>query len=712
MVSPSRPIPSSSELGFLPGRSAWLVAFVLILVVLPMLSGCGSQAAQPKPVAQNVEVAIAEDSVNLGAGETHQFSATVTGSTNTAIAWRLSGCTGTACGTISPTGFYTAPSSIVEEATMTVTATSQADPSKFDTVTVHHMPIAVSITPPGSAMVTPGATLNFTASVQYDLKNAGVAWDLGAACSEDTCGRLSNVTPNSVTYTAPASMPTSPTVALTATSITDSSKTARTAITISPKGGLAAGDYAFLFQGWQLHFSGGFYTPSSVAIAGHFHADANGNITDGVEDIDVDSGVSRSLPFTGTYGVGSDHRGSLTFSTTEGSATYRMTVDASGSKAKFIKYDGLPLNAPISGSGYFELQDKAAFSLSALAGPYAIGVIGGFHDWAGVGRFTANAAGILSGGMMDVTVATYAGTSPQTNYTNLTLTGSFNAPSSSTGRGTATVTLTPPPKGAGNFSFAYYIISDGKILLVEKDTTNSPVPVLSGEVRRQNGTFSVAAFDSPVVFSMAGVNGANYGVILLNVAIGQIVPDGSGNIAGTMDQNDKAAVTLNRALTGSYFVDPGGRATIDLQLGTSKATTHIAYLFGENEGFLMQTSGTDVLFGRIKPQAAGPFTAASVSGTFISNTSAPPSESAKNYSGLTTFDGASAVSAILDTTHWDELHHNEFTGAYTVSANGRGMLTFTGPSEMVFWAISPTELVSIATVNSGDYEPVLLECER
>lgn len=712
MDSRSRGIPRSFELRSLPGNSTWLIPFFLLITVLAAISGCGSQAAQPNPVVSGVQVAIAEDSLNLGAGETYQFSATVTGSTNTAIAWSLSGCTGVACGTISPSGFYTAPSSIVKEATITVTATSQADPGKFDTVTVHHMPIAVSITPPGSTMVTPGAALDFTVSVQYDLKNAGVTWDLGAACSEVTCGRLSNVTPNSVTYTAPAAVPASPTVGLTATSITDSSKTARMMITISPKGGLAAGDYAFLFNGWQLHFSGGFYTPSSVAIAGHFHADTNGDITDGVEDIDVDSGVSKSLPFTGTYGVGTDHRGSFTVSTAEGTATYRMTIDASGSKAKFIKYDGLPLNAPISGSGYFELQDKAAFSLSALAGPYAIGVIGGFHDWAGVGRFTANAAGILSSGMMDVTVATYAGTSPQTNYTNLTLTGSFNAPSSSTGRGTATVTLTPPAKGTGSLSFAYYVISDGKMLLVEKDTTGLPVPVLSGEIRRQKQTFSLAAFNSPVVFNMTGVNRANYGVVLLDVAIGQMVSNGPGNITGIIDQNDGVTAILNKAFAGSYFVDPSGRSTIDLQLGAGSMTKHIAYLFGENEGFLMQTSGTDVLFGRITPQAAGPFTAASVSGTFLTSTGPPPGESAKNYSGLTTFDGASAVSATLDSTHWEEMHHNDLTGTHTLSANGRGTLTFDGSSAWVFWVISPTELIGIATVNTGDYEPVLLEFRK
>jgi hypothetical protein len=35
-----------------------------------------------------------------------------------------------------------------------------------------------------------------------------------------------------------------------------------------------------------------------------------------------------------------------------------MIVDPSATKGRFIKYDGLPTSGPISGTGFFELQDK------------------------------------------------------------------------------------------------------------------------------------------------------------------------------------------------------------------------------------------------------------------------------------------------------------------------------------------------------------------
>lgn len=718
MVSPCREVPRSSDSRSLPGSLAWLISFLILTIVLATVSGCGSQATLPKPIAPPlVQVAIVETSVNLGAGETHQFTATVAGTSNTAVTWSLSGCTGAACGSISATGLYAAPSQIDSEATITVTATSQADSTKFDTVAVHHKFIAVSIDPPGSAMLTPGETMHFNATVLYDIHDAGVNWAFGPTCGSSACGVLSDITRDSVTYTAPTSIPNPPTVALIATSISDAGRSAEMPITISAKTGLQEGDYAFLFNGWQLHFSGGYYTYSIVATAGHFHADAKGNITDGLEDVNLASGAPQAAPFTGSYTVGANRRGSFTLSTAQGTATYRMTVNSSGNKGKFIKYDGLPTNEPISGSGYFELQDKTAFALPALAGSYAVGMSGILQEWnrtAAAGRFTTDAAGGLSNGTMDAAVAKYAGTSPQTNYLDSTLTGSLDAPSPGTGRGTATLSVTPPLGGAtGTLTFAYYIISSEKILLVQKDTRSSGVSVLSGEARRQSGTFSVAAaFDSPVVFSLTGVNRSNYGVVLLDAAIGQMVSNGPGNITGIIDQNEGGTVILDKAFTGSYLVDPRGRTTINLELGTGTTTTQVAYLFGPCDGFLLQTSGTDVLFGTMKRQSGGPFTAGSVSGTFLTNTGTPLAESARNYTGLTMFDGGNGASATLDSTNWEELHFDKLTGTYAVTGNGRGTLTFNGPPQIAFWVISPGELVGIATVDSSDFEPVLLEFEE
>jgi hypothetical protein len=52
--------------------------------------------------------------VQVAAGGHLQFSATVTGSTNTAVVWSISGpgCSGAGCGTITATGLYTGPATL------------------------------------------------------------------------------------------------------------------------------------------------------------------------------------------------------------------------------------------------------------------------------------------------------------------------------------------------------------------------------------------------------------------------------------------------------------------------------------------------------------------------------------------------------------------------------------------------------------------------
>ena len=85
-----------------------------------------------------VTLSLTPISASVSTSKTQQFTATVGGTTNTAVAWTLtgSGCTGTACGTISSTGLYTAPTAAPSPATVMVNATSQASTSVSATATV------------------------------------------------------------------------------------------------------------------------------------------------------------------------------------------------------------------------------------------------------------------------------------------------------------------------------------------------------------------------------------------------------------------------------------------------------------------------------------------------------------------------------------------------------------------------------------------------
>jgi dienelactone hydrolase len=90
----------------------------------------------------------------------------------------------------------------------------------------------------GSALIPLNQSQQFVATVANDPKNQGVGWTLtqaGTACSPG-CGTLSSATTPSaspVTYSAPATLPTSTVVTLTTSSVTDSTKTATVTITLS-----------------------------------------------------------------------------------------------------------------------------------------------------------------------------------------------------------------------------------------------------------------------------------------------------------------------------------------------------------------------------------------------------------------------------------------------------------------------------------------------
>src|SRR5579864_1161772 len=110
------------------------------LVVLPFLF-----AALQGYVRAQVSVTISPTTATLATLATQPFTATVSGSTNTAVTWQVNGVSGgnSTVGLISTTipgttneGLYLGPSAVPSPATVSVTAVSQADPTKSASATV------------------------------------------------------------------------------------------------------------------------------------------------------------------------------------------------------------------------------------------------------------------------------------------------------------------------------------------------------------------------------------------------------------------------------------------------------------------------------------------------------------------------------------------------------------------------------------------------
>jgi uncharacterized protein YbbK (DUF523 family) len=96
------------------------------------------------------------------------------------------------------------------------------------------LPLSVSISPSTANVPTGYGTQSFTASLVNDFQHQGVMWSLsGAGCNGNACGTLSNATSTSVTYSAPATVPSPAGVTLTATAVADTTKSGTAAIMVT-----------------------------------------------------------------------------------------------------------------------------------------------------------------------------------------------------------------------------------------------------------------------------------------------------------------------------------------------------------------------------------------------------------------------------------------------------------------------------------------------
>jgi hypothetical protein len=141
----------------------------------------------------------------MGAGQRERLSVSVTGTTNNAVRWTLSGP-----GSLSPDGVYQSPDAVSEEETAHITATA--------TVTLRPLSVSVS---PASADLGASQTRKFSAVV-LGSNNTGVRWTLTGRGTLNQEGL----------YTAPIVVIADQIARITATSVADPSRSATAIVTL------------------------------------------------------------------------------------------------------------------------------------------------------------------------------------------------------------------------------------------------------------------------------------------------------------------------------------------------------------------------------------------------------------------------------------------------------------------------------------------------
>jgi len=212
-----------------------LALTVVLLAMVASILGCGGGGAgsetQPPPPPP-ITVSITPTSGAVFLGETLNFSATVSNSSDTSVIWSVNGVTGGSAqaGTISADGVYMAPADLPSGGTVQVTATSHADASKSATASVTiNSDISISLTP-NSASVELGAAQAFQASIASQGRpDTSVRWSLSGASCPGSCGSIDS----GGNYTAPRVLPSPPVVNVVATSVADATKQASASLTIT-----------------------------------------------------------------------------------------------------------------------------------------------------------------------------------------------------------------------------------------------------------------------------------------------------------------------------------------------------------------------------------------------------------------------------------------------------------------------------------------------
>lgn len=638
----------------------------------------------------STSVSVSPTYVNVPVNATQTFTATVTGgSGNQAVTWKLmqngtacsSSCgtlSGSTTGTTSSSITYTAPGSA---ATYTLEATSTADSKLTGSATIVVQPITVSVSPT-FANVYEGQTISFVATVNNDVSQKGVNWTLtenGQSCSPG-CGTISPAQTGGgviTTYTAPSTIQKPATVTVAATSVTDKTASASATLNLYPPIAVSV-------------------SPTTATVA----VNSRATFTATVANDPTGSGVNWTLQQSGKACAPACGGVSPT-TTASGVATtyFAPSTVPNPATVTLVATSAVTIKSTASAS----ITVSSSATQSKLTGSYAF-LFNGYDSGgavAGAGSFTADGAGNITSGTVDINRASGVTISEP-------ITGSYTVGSDNAG----TLTLTSSSQGntLGTFRFALNSAGDGAKFVESGDSGTRG----SGTFLKQTVSgFSPSSVLGNYAFSASGADAAGGRLSLA----GAFRADGNGKIsAGTLDTNDAGAVAPELPVTGSYAVSSAGRGTLAIE--TPGGVLNWAfYVVSPKEVFLVSTGDRLVQpLSSGKALAQSPsdpsgFSAASLDGTSVIDFAGAGSKanSSRVAAGLVTFDGSGGLEYHIDRNDAGKVQTLAGSGTYTVTPDGRVKMTFSALGQsLVSYLVTQNQALLIGTgraASIGALEP-------
>ncbi len=451
------------------------------------------------------------------------------------------------------------------------------------------------------------------------------------------------------------------------------------------------GDYAFSFSGYN--------NGTPVFAAGRFTADGTGLITNGLLDSNTAGAPPViSLPFTGTYSIGADGVGTMTFNSTGPALVLAVAVDNTGT-GMLIQSD--PSNPQEYGSGAIKPQTIVPQNASSFAFG-ASGVDLGGNRFASAGAFQINASGTVTKGTIDTNDGGIVNAAA-------ILGGSYSAPDPSTGRGTASLSINSGQ--AQNFS--YYQVSSHELIQVSIDQVSGTSPLTLASIFKGSSAgvvFTNLALRGASVVETNGVNpngGSPEAIGVAGLFTGDGTTDGNGfgNATLLFDQNTGGTVAQQQIAGGQYRVNPvNGRVVLSGFGGTPP----VLYLVNTNQAFLLGTD-SNVTSGLLAPQLTGitgvPLGNASVLGGYVGGSVTPALPTVTNQVDWLFADGNGNINVSQDSSGPGGPQTNQFAVTYQVDVTGRALVDSNpgGTLQGILFVVSPTKVVVLST----DTNPVL-----
>jgi hypothetical protein len=649
------------------GRTRSPLTLAILIFMSLGLAAC-HKAAAPAATA-TVTVVISPTSTSLNVGTKTAFSATASGGSLNTVTWQVNGTTGgnSSVGTIDSSGTYTAPTSVPSSNTVTVTAVSTDLTSVTASSTVTILPPAIVTISPTQASLTAGATQPFTATVQ-GAPTSTVVWQVnGQPTGTLTLGTITSTG----IYTAPPSPPPGATVTVTAIAQSDPSQSASATVSLSFGSASLHGSYAFSLTGKNA--------AGPFARAGSFSADGTGGLQGGVEDVHDSSGVRQNISFAGTYSVGVDGRGTLSFSDGLTPSNFRIVL-ASNSQVQIIGFD--PAG---SAQGAANLSDPSTFLLSAFSGVYVFdfaGVDNASKAFSEIGEVSLNGTGGIVSGLEDRN-------DNGTLSSKVPLTGTYTV--NANGRGTAQLV-----GGGTTANLTFYIVSRGSAKFLEVDA--SPAPIIAGPAVQQtpNATFNQGSLNGRYAFLLSGTSPS--GTI---ATAGSFSAAGTGTLtSGSLDENNNGSVLNAQPFTGSYSIDSTGRGTASFQ-ALNRTYSIVFYLAAQGGAILQETDSSLTSDGLSAAQSAT-FAQSAFAGSYAAGWNGTSSAATQQIAAQLSINNTGNVTGSLDlsTVPGSQISAQALNGTLAVAASGRGTLQLNPSADnrnFAVYAVSPSLLFTVGT---------------